>query len=85
MSPTVEVFKTNVEEPGQGSMILRQIHMRYRNYSANFDLADCDKILRVEAHEGLVDVPGVVRLLKDFGFEARVLSDDIPVSDHFHF
>lgn len=81
----IEVFKTNVREPVQGRLILHEIHQRYRNYSANFDLDDCDKILRIEAQGGFVDVPGVVRLLKDFGFDARVLSDDIPVSEPFHF
>ena len=73
----VEVFKTNVSDPGQANMLLDQIHKSFTNYKANFDLEDCDKILRVQSTKGGYIPPSpLINLLKDFGFEAEVLPED---------
>ncbi len=45
----VEVFKTNVEDSSHADLLIEQIHKTYTHYTANFDLEDCDKILRVES------------------------------------
>lgn len=44
----VEVFKTNVEDAEQADIILRKLNIHFPAYRINFDLADCDRILRVE-------------------------------------
>lgn len=75
---TVEVFKTNVTEPDHANMIVRRIAAAFGNYTANFDLEDCDKILRVETNDLRVDVVMLIAMLKDLGFDAQVLPDDIP-------
>jgi hypothetical protein len=74
----VEVFKTNVTHTDQARMLIDQIHRNFSDYRANFDLEDCDRILRVASHEGMVQASALVTLLKNFGFDAEVLSDDIP-------
>lgn len=74
----VEVFKTNVNDQGHAHMLIDQIHRNFIEYKANFDLQDCDNILRVECKSGLVQVSCVVDFLKDFGFKAEVLPDDDP-------
>ena len=79
----VEVFKTNVRYPDHANMLIDEIHESFMNYTANFDLEDCDKILRVETSKGFIQVPRLIRLLKKFGFDAEVLSDDIPVNEVF--
>ena len=76
----VEVFKTNVEQPGHANMLLDQIHKTCADYTANFDLEDCDKILRVKSRSGLIEPPLLITLLDNFGFTAEVLSDEIPVA-----
>lgn len=53
----VEVFKTNVEESVHACMLVDQIHKTFKNYKANFDLEDCDKILRVECTTGDIYIP----------------------------
>lgn len=74
----IEVFKTDVLHADQARMLLDKIHVTFRDYRANFDLEDCDRILRVAALSGKVLSSDVVALLNDFGFHAEILSDDIP-------
>lgn len=44
----VEVFKTNVEKESDKNDVITVIQTQFPNYKINFDLEDCDKILRVE-------------------------------------
>ena len=74
----IEVFRTNVEEARDAEMLLDFIHEHFVDYRANFDLRDCDRILRIESRRGQVH-PQSVRLLLSFhGFTAEVLPDEIP-------
>ncbi|MFD2146916.1 hypothetical protein [Mucilaginibacter antarcticus] len=45
----VEVFKTDVNEIELCHSLISQVHAHYPNSRVNFDMEDCDKILRVEA------------------------------------
>ena len=67
----VEVFKTNVEQPEQSKMLIHQIMSHIPNGQINFDLEDCDKILRVEAES--ISIQIIIKLLKQHGFHAEVL------------
>jgi len=44
----VEVFKTNVRGKRQARVLLDILSERFPLFRINFDLEDCDKILRVE-------------------------------------
>ena len=44
----VEVFKTNVQKETETNYIVAVIQRQFPAYKINFDLEDCDKILRVE-------------------------------------
>lgn len=72
----VEVFKTDVRDPGQAGVLTEQIRKTFTGYEATFDLEDCDRILRVKSPAG-VDVPVVIRVLSDLGCRAEVLPDVI--------
>lgn len=48
---TVEVFKTNVQKEADKNYVIAVIQSQFPNYKINFDLEDCDKILRVEGVE----------------------------------
>lgn len=74
----IEVFRTNVKQPAHASMLVELIHATFNSYTANFDLADCDKILRVATRGKAIQASGVLALVRRCGFEAEVLSDDIP-------
>lgn len=72
----VEVFKTDVKDRGQAVMLVDQIHQFFREYKANFDLDDCDNILRVECASDFINNDFLINLFKDLGFCAEVLPDD---------
>lgn len=55
MLTMIEVFKTNVELEDQSERILASLIQMFSSLKINFDLDDCDKILRVEGHEFSVD------------------------------
>jgi tRNA G26 N,N-dimethylase Trm1 len=67
----VEVFKTNVEQTEQSEMLINQISNHLPNGQINFDLEDCDKILRVEADS--ISNQTIIELLNQNGFHAEVL------------
>jgi hypothetical protein len=75
----VEVFKTNVTEHTDAKMLVTEIHARFVDYYANFDLDDCDNVLRIKCTSGSVPSDPLIALLKQFGFEAEVLPDEIMV------
>lgn len=77
----VEVFKTNITDSAQAKQLTHLLQRLFAGYKVNFDLEDCDKILRVETHIGLVQAELVIQLLWDYGFEAAILPDDSLLTD----
>jgi uncharacterized protein YpbB len=74
----IEVFKTNVTDTGHANMLVDQITKSFTNYKANFDLQDCDNILRVKCTTELIETSLLINLLREFGFNAEILTDEIP-------
>jgi hypothetical protein len=72
----IEVFKTDVKCSMFARILVEQIHKTYAGYSANFDLDDCDNILRVHSSVGTIPPGPVILLLRQFGFHAEVLPDE---------
>jgi hypothetical protein len=69
----IEVFSTNVNDPQHASMLVNRIHTEFSHYKANFDLEDCDNILRVVSSNGIVNSLCLIELLRDHGFQAEIL------------
>ena len=67
----VEVFKTNVGGQGAASLLLIRLQQQLPGARINFDLQDCDRILRVEGN-GLVPEE-VIRLVEEEGFFCKAL------------
>jgi hypothetical protein len=74
----VEVFKTDVKSSEQANRVLGAIHCSFAGYRANFDLEDCDHILRVKSIRGLVQASSLIQFLRKLGFQAEVLPDEAP-------
>ena len=70
----IEVFKTNVENQAQAMMLIDHIHRRFADFKANFDLQDCDNILRIKS-TSVIEPTCLIDFLKNFGFHAEVLPD----------
>jgi|GEM_PF-369834 len=80
----IEVFKTNIQTPDQAAMVIARIHQTFSEYTATFDLNDCDKVLRVQCATGLI--PAVlIHLLNDLGFDAEVLPENEPDNNQMQF
>jgi hypothetical protein len=67
----IEVFKTNVETKENAEMVVHLIKTKLPDGKVNFDLEDCDNILRIEAKE--VQVQPILNLLIDLGFNCSPL------------
>lgn len=67
----IEVFKTNVQEVEQSVMIVRKLLEHFPNSAVNFDLEDCDKILRINDSEILNHK--IIELVNSYGFHCEVL------------
>lgn len=44
----VEIFKTNVQKESDRDHVIAMMQKHFPEYKINFDLEDCDKILRIE-------------------------------------
>jgi len=72
----VEVFKTNVKYQEEANLIISQIRSLSEGLDANFDLEDCDRILRVCSQNNTVNTKQILQLVKAAGFHAEVLAED---------
>jgi len=70
---TVEVFKTNVLHKRAAQTILTEIGMHQPDYKCNFDLDDCDKILRIENASGNIDAQLIFSILERNSYEGSIL------------
>lgn len=77
----IEVFKTNVEDCDQSKMLIELIHSTFVDYKANFDLMDCDNILRIQSTNGEVQAHLLISLLQEQGVEAVILPDEVIATD----
>ncbi len=73
----IEVFKTNVENPNEAAWLIDQVTRIFSDYMVNFDLEDCDKVMRVKCEKGTIDSNAIITLLNTAGFAAEVLEDEI--------
>ncbi|RXK80888.1 hypothetical protein [Filimonas effusa] len=70
----VEVFKTNVNNRHQANLLIAEIHQHFNTYRVNFDLEDCDHILRVACDNGgQIEAALVISVLRRYGFTAEIL------------
>ena len=68
---TVEVFRTNVPNKKHADDIVSLLTLHFPNSKINFDLEDCDKVLRVEAKSICIET--IVALVTERGFVCDVL------------
>lgn len=67
----IEVFKTNVQSKKECKHLIRHLKNVLPDGYVNFDLDDCDKILRVESSGFTVEV--VINLLQEHGHRCEIL------------
>jgi hypothetical protein len=67
----VEVFKTNVQEVVESEKIIQSFLEYFPYCKINFDLEDCDKVLRIEGK--IIDIEIIIKEVKAFGYICEVL------------
>ena len=68
---TVEVFRTNVQEQDLAKELTMRLLAHFPHHKINFDLQDCDKILRVEG--AAISREKIIELITSEGFQCHVL------------
>jgi hypothetical protein len=67
----VEVFKTNVQKSKQAKELIGLLRQYFPGSKINFDLKDCDKILRVEGNNLMPRQ--VISIIRQYGFLCKIL------------
>jgi hypothetical protein len=67
----LEVFKTNVESKSQATVLTTALCQLFPTCRINFDLDDCDRILRLEGDSFCVIT--TISLLNEMGYWCEVL------------
>lgn len=67
----VEVFKTNITHQLAAEEVINELKRSVPVTRVNFDLHDCDRILRVEAHH--IPVTQIIGILRAMGHYCEVL------------
>jgi hypothetical protein len=67
----VEVFRTNVRHKRKAKMLLNILSEQFPLLHINFDLEDCDKILRVEGSN--IRQESISELIAQNGYECAIL------------
>jgi len=67
----IEIFKTNVKQRRQAKILLAVLLRHFPYIKVNFDLDDCDRILRVEGNEFCK--MQIAELITTNGYECQLL------------
>lgn len=67
----VEVFKTNVRGIRKAKLIIQKLAEEFPAHKINFDLDDCDKILRVQGKNILQEE--IINLVTALNYQCEIL------------
>ena len=71
----VKVFKTDVQDGVTAGYIIFLLQQRFSNCRINFDLDDCDKILRMESRQESIEETQIQLLIAGCGYYCEPLQD----------
>ena len=71
MNKMVEVFITNVQSKKQVDQLLSILLQKHPAFKINFDLDDCDRILRVEGRK--IQPAKIIELMNTHGYQCNIL------------
>ena len=67
----VEVFKTNVNKVSQANRLIDLLVQQFPGNRINFDMHDCDKVLRIEGRE--IVSTKIITIVRENGFACSIL------------
>lgn len=69
----VKVFKTDVRDQAAAKRIAQELESYIEESRINFDLDDCDKILRIESRESAIGDLEIQELVTKWGYRCEPL------------
>ncbi|HEX2606830.1 MAG TPA: hypothetical protein VHK91_05600 [Flavisolibacter sp.] len=67
----VEVFRTNVRKVREAKRIIQKLSEEFPEHRINFDLLDCDKVLRIQGAQ--VPESKIIHLATELNFQCERL------------
>lgn len=67
----VEVFKTNVQQSDEAKMLVEKLAEHFPAHAINFDLSDCDHILRVQGND--IAEEKIIDIVSSFNYHCEIL------------
>ena len=67
----VEIFKTNVYAKATAQKLIIVLKEHFPHFKINFDLQDCDRILRVEGYQ--LEIQKIKSIVNEKGFICEVI------------
>jgi hypothetical protein len=71
----VEIFKTNVNNKKLAKKVLKTLHAHLPAYCFNFDLDDCDRILRAQSPGIPVEITRIIQIVREHQIRISLLGD----------
>ena len=71
----VEIFKTSVNSKKQANKVLKTLSARLPSYCFNFDLDDCDRILRAQSSHIPIETTTIIQVVKDQDIKISLFED----------
>ncbi|WP_300601494.1 hypothetical protein [Niabella sp.] len=78
MKTSIEVFKTNVQHRPAAAKLIKSLEALLWQAKVNFDLEDCDHILRVESAAQL-DTEMITRFMRREGYDIATLPGSLVI------
>lgn len=73
---TIEVFKTNITCPEKAKRLVILINKKFAGCNANFDLDDCDNVLRIVSSKDCITASHFIDWLKNYECCADILPEN---------
>jgi hypothetical protein len=67
----VKVFKTDVRDQTTAKQIAKQLESYFEESRINFDLDDCDNILRIESRHSVIGDLEIQELVTKWGYQCE--------------
>jgi hypothetical protein len=71
----VEIFRTNVKNKRLAGKVLKALQSHLPAFNYNFDLDDCDRILRVQSNGMPVECRKIIQIVKGYAIEISLFED----------
>ncbi|ASU34008.1 hypothetical protein [Mucilaginibacter xinganensis] len=71
----VEIFRTNVKNKKLAVKVIKALKLHLPALYFNFDLDDCDRILRVQSNDHPVECFKILQIVKSLSIEISVFED----------